>query len=108
AARTPDVAQIERAAPGRPRLLERGERAGELRRLPRGEGVERLKHERPVLVRRLHGALARSLQVEAELEPMPRGGGQPGDLLRHFPARRFRLLGVAGVAAEGEVRLAAA
>src|SRR5204862_2813544 len=41
APRAPDVAQIERAAPGRPRLLERSERAGELRRLPRGEGVER-------------------------------------------------------------------
>src|SRR2546427_5672290 len=88
----------------RSRLLERGERAGELRRLSRGEGIERLKHERPVLVRRLYCALARSLQVEAKLESVPRGGGQPGELLGHFPARRVGALGEAWVAAERQGR----
>src|SRR5207244_8398833 len=33
-ARSPDVAEIERAVPARARLLERGERAGETGRLP--------------------------------------------------------------------------
>src|SRR5437764_250984 len=71
-ARTPGIAQVECAVPCGADLLEGGERAGELRGLPRLERRERREGERAQLVRRLVRAPPRAVHVGAELEAMRR------------------------------------